>query len=156
MGWTNSHLHQFEIDDVQYGDPELLDDGLDDFECEDFSVIKLSQILPKDGKRFQFSYEYDFGDGWEHDVLFEGCLQATKGKRYPLCVEGARNCPPEDVGGAWSYADFLEALADPKHERHEELLQWSGLFDPNEFDAVKMTKEMRRGIFDWRNDPAPF
>jgi len=156
MGWTNSHLHQFEINDVQFGDPELLDDGFDDFECQDSRVIKLSQTLPKDGKRFQFSYEYDFGDGWEHDVLFEGCLKANKGQRFPLCLEGSRNCPPEDVGGAWGYAEFLEALADPKHERHEELSEWNGPFDPEHFHAVETTKMMRKGIFDWRNAPEPF
>jgi len=156
MGWTNSHLHQFDINDVRYGDPELLDDGFDDFECQDSSVIKLSQILPKDGKRFQFLYEYDFGDGWEHNVLFEGCLKATKGKRYPVRVEGARHCPPEDVGGTSGYAEFLDALANPKHERHEELSQWGGPFDSEDLDAVKMTREMRRGIFDWRNSPEVF
>ncbi|MGZ0174911.1 MAG: plasmid pRiA4b ORF-3 family protein, partial [Planctomycetales bacterium] len=62
MGWTNSHLHQFEIDGERYGDPELLDDGFEDFECVDSTVTKISKIVPKDGKRFQFTYEYDFGD----------------------------------------------------------------------------------------------
>ena len=86
MGWTNSHLHQFEIDGERYGDPELLDDGFEDFECVDSTVTKISEIVPKDGKRFHFLYEYDFGDGWEHEVLFEGCLKAEKGGRYPrLC-----------------------------------------------------------------------
>ena len=74
MGWTNSHLHQFEIDGERFGDPELLDDGFEDFECVDSTVTKISDIIPKDGKRFRFLYEYDFGDDWEHEVLFEGCL----------------------------------------------------------------------------------
>jgi len=151
MGWTNSHSHQFEIDGERYGDPELMDDGFDDFDCEDSTVTKLSEILPKDGKRFQFSYEYDFGDSWVHDVLFEGCLKATEGQRYPLCLEGSRNCPPEDVGGPWGYADFLTALSDPKHEDHKQFLEWSGNFDPECFYPAKATKRMKRGRPDWRH-----
>lgn len=150
MGWTNSHLHQFEIDGERYGDPELLDDGFDDFECVDSTVTKISEIVPKDGKRFRFRYEYDFGDGWEHEVLFEGCLRAERGQRYPTCVEGERACPPEDVGGVWGYAEYLEALAAPKHEQHDEMLQWRGPFDAEKFDSEEATKAMRRGLPDWR------
>jgi hypothetical protein len=150
MGWTNSHLHQFEIDGERHGDPELIDDGFEDFECIDSTVTKISEIVPKDGKRFQFLYEYDFGDGWEHEVIFEGCLRAESGQRYPLCLEGERGCPPEDVGGVSGYLEYLEALADPSHEQHEEFKQWAGNFDPEEFDADKMTKLMRRGLSEWR------
>jgi hypothetical protein len=150
MGWTNSHLHQFEISGERYGDPELIDDGFEDFECVDSTVTKISEIVPKDGKRFQFTYEYDFGDDWKHEVLFEGCLRAEKGQRYPICVEGGRACPPEDVGGVWGYADFLEAIADPKHEEHDRMLEWAGDFDAEKFDADKATKAMRRGLPDWR------
>jgi hypothetical protein len=151
MGWTTSHRHQFEIDGERYGDPELLDDGFEDFECVDSTVAKISEIVPKDGKRFRFTYEYDFGDDWQHEVLFEGCLRAKKGQRYPICVEGERACPPEDVGGVWGYAEFLEAIADPKHEEHHRMLEWAGDFDAEKFDAGKATKAMRRGLPDWRH-----
>jgi hypothetical protein len=150
MGWTNSHLHQFKINGELYGDPELLDDGFEDFDCVDSTITKISEIVPKEGKRFAFVYEYDFGDGWDHEILFEGCLRAEKGGRYPRCVEGERCCPPEDVGGVWGYSEFLEALADPKHEQHDEFVEWAGPFDPEEFDAVRSTKKMRRGLPDWR------
>jgi hypothetical protein len=59
MGWTNSHLHQFEIDGERYGDPELIDDGFEDFECVDSTVTKISKVVPQEGSRFQFTYEYD-------------------------------------------------------------------------------------------------
>lgn len=150
MGWTNSHLHQFKIDGERYGDPELLDDGFLDFHCVDSTVTKLSEIIPQDGKRFRFVYEYDFGDCWHHEVLFEGCLRAEKGGRYPICIEGERACPPEDVGGVWGYAEFLDVIADPSHEDHEHFTQWGGRFQPERFDAVKATKAMRRGLPDWR------
>lgn len=150
MGWTNSHLHQFEIKGERYGDPELLDDGFEDFECEDSTTTVLSGILPKTGKRFSFKYEYDFGDGWEHEVLYEGSPPLEKGKKYPFCLEGERACPPEDVGGVWGYAEFLEAIADPKHEQHDDFVEWAGEFDPDDFDPKKATKEMKKGLPDWR------
>ena len=143
MGWTNSHLHQFEIKGKRYGDPELLDDGFEDFECVDSTKTNLSDILPKNGKRFAFKYEYDFGDGWEHEVLFEGRPPVDPKAKYPLCLEGERACPPEDCGGVWGYQDFLTAIADPKHEEHESMLEWIGRrFDPEEFDPKQATKDM--------------
>lgn len=151
MGWTNSHLHQFEIKGIRHGDPELIYEGWEDEEPPVNSRrLKISKIVPADGKRLAFDYEYDFGDGWQHEVLFEGCLRAGKGTRYPICVEGERACPPEDVGGIYGYQEYLEAMADPKHERHEEFMEWSGEFDPEAFDAKAATKEMRRGLPDWR------
>ena len=67
-----------------------------------------------------------------------------------MCIEGERACPPEDVGGIRGYSDYLEALADPKHEQHEEFLEWRGPCDPDKFAAAKATKTMRRGVPDWR------
>ncbi len=152
MGWTNSHLHQFEIKGQRYGDPELLEDGFDDFECEDSTTTMLSEILPKTGKRFAFKYEYDFGDGWEHEVLFEGNPAVDPKTKYPLCVEGERACPPEDCGGVWGYGGFLEAIRNPKHEEHESILGWvGGRFDPEKFDAKKATRGMKQGLPDWRS-----
>lgn len=150
MGWTNSHLHEFDIKGERYGDPELLNDGFEDVECVDSTVTMVSELLPKTGKQFAFKYEYDFGDGWEHEVLYEGSPPLEKGKKYPLCLEGERSCPPEDVGGVWGYAEYLEALADPKHERHEEFMEWNGPFDPDEFDPKKATRELKKGQPDWR------
>lgn len=151
MGWTNSHLHQFEINGVRHGDPELIYEG---WEGEEPPVnsrrIKLSKIVPADGKRFPFEYEYDFGDGWEHEILFEGFVPAERGVRFPLCVEGERACPPEDVGGIYGYQDFVKAISNRRHKRHKELLEWSGPFDPVKFDAEAATKEMRKGLPDWR------
>jgi len=124
MGWTNSHLYQFEINGERYGDPQLIDVPSDDYYCVDATVTKISDILPESGERFQFKYEYDFGDSWHHEIVFEGCLPTSKDIRYPVCIEGERACPPEDVGGVRGYAEYLEAIGDPKHERHEELLEW--------------------------------
>ena len=127
-----------------------MEENFEEMDYEDSTTTKISDILPKTGKRFRFEYEYDFGDSWQHEVLFEGCLQAEPGKRYPVCLEGARACPPEDVGGVWGYEEFLEAMADPSHERHDELREWvGGDFDPEAFDPAATTREMHTGIPDW-------
>jgi hypothetical protein len=153
MSWTNSHLHHFRIGQQLYGDPLLMQDNFEEMGYEDSTRTKLSDILPKSGKRFPFEYEYDFGDGWRHEVLFEGCLRAERGKRYPVCVEGARACPPEDVGGTWGYQEFLEAIADPENEEREGLLEWAGgSFDPEAFDPAAATRAMHRGLPDWRSE----
>lgn len=151
MGWTNSHLNQFKIGERRYGDPMLMEEDFEELNYEDSTSTKLSEVLPKSGRRFSFEYEYDFGDGWEHEVLFEGVLRAEPGKRYPLCLEGERACPPEDVGGVWGYVDFLEAIQNPQHEEHDQMLAWvGGKFDPEAFDPETATKRMRRGLPDWR------
>ena len=150
MGWTNSHLHDFKINGKNYGDPMLLDENFEEFDYGDSTDTKTSEILPKCGKRFSFDYQYDFGDSWHHEVLFEGCLRAERGKRYPVCIEGARACPPEDVGGTTGYEEYLEAMADPEHERYDEFMGWRGPFDPEAFASAKATKRMWRGLPDWR------
>lgn len=153
MGWTNSHLHQFKINDHLYGDPMLMEENFEEMDFRDSTRTKLSKLVPKTGKRFRFEYEYDFGDGWQHEVLFEGCVQAEPGRKYPLCLEGERACPPEDVGGTSGYEEFLEAIIDRRHERHKELLGWSGgSFDPEAFDSAEATKAMKKGLPDWRNE----
>lgn len=143
FGWWNYHMHQFNIDGERYGPaaPDDMDFGL---EMIDETTVTLSKLIPKSGRNSRWIYEYDFGDGWRHEVLFEGFPTADPQVKRPLCVEGARACPPEDCGGPWGYADYLAAVADPQHERHEELLTWREPCDPEEFDAKKATKEMRK------------
>jgi len=151
MGWTNSHLHHFRINDQLYGDLRLMEENFDEFRHADSTVTTLSRIIPKSGKRFHFEYQYDFGDSWWHEVLFEGCLRADPGQQYPLCLEGERACPPEVVGGTSRYRAFLKAIADPDHRRHGEYLRWvGGSFDPEAFDAESATTRMRRGLPNWR------
>jgi len=151
MGWTNSHLNHFRIDDRLYGDPMLMQENFEELKYADSTTTMLSEILPQDDKRFRFVYEYDFGDSWEHEVLFEGRLQAEPGRRYPHCLEGERACPPEDVGGVWGYADFLAAIADPENEQHDEMREWIGRkFDPEAFSPSAATRRMKRGLPDWR------
>lgn len=144
FGWTDSHLHQFEIDGEFYGPPSGDDFGFDDDVLDEADFL-LSALIPDPSQKTRWLYEYDFGDGWRHEILFEKCPTVDPKAKYPFCLDGKRACPPEDCGGPWGYGDFLKAIADPKHERHEELLEWLGDdFDPEAFDAETATKEMRR------------
>lgn len=143
FGWWNYHLHQFDIDGVRYG-PPAPDDMDFDLEMTDETGVTLRELIPESGQTSRWVYEYDFGDGWRHEVLFEGFPPADPKAKYPRCVEGERAGPPEDCGGPWGYGDYLAALADPRHERHEELLRWRGPFDPESFDAAKATAAMRK------------
>lgn len=147
FGWWNYHMHQFTIEGENYGPLPPGDFGDLDFgpEVIDEESVRLSRLLPPSAKkRIRWLYEYDFGDGWRHEILFEGYPKPDKRRKYPLCIDGARACPPEDCGGPWGYANYLEALADPRHEEHEFLLEWRGPFDPDAFNPKKATDEMRR------------
>lgn len=151
MGWTNSHLHHFEIDGQRYGDLQLMEETFHEMQYRDSTITLLSDVIPKDKRRSQFRYQYDFGDSWDHEVLFEGCPELRKGQEYPVCLEGERACPPEDVGGVGGYAEFLETITDRDDRERIETLEWvQGWFDAEEFDAATATKSMWKGIRDWR------
>jgi Plasmid pRiA4b ORF-3-like protein len=143
FGWWDYHLHRFEIDGLRFSQPAP--DGDDfDLEFEDETQVILSNLLPKSAKRTRWLYDYDFGDGWRHEVLFEGFPPLDPKVKYPLCLEGERACPPEDCGGPWGYVDYLAAMSDPNHEQHEEMLEWRGPFDPEAFDPIRATRKMRK------------
>jgi hypothetical protein len=138
MGWENYHMYDFEVGGVHYTDPR----GMADLDMEDAGRAKLGQVA-LEGKA-KFRYTYDFGDDWRHEVVVEKVLSPEEGRAYPACIDGKRACPPEDVGGPWGYMEFAEAIRDPKHERHEEFLEWRGEFDPEAFDLEAVNKELRR------------
>ena len=77
-------------------------------------------------------------------------MKAEKGARYPLCLEGERACPPEDVGGTHGYAKYLKTLSNPDHKEWEQTSEWRGPYRPEYFDAVAATKAMQKGLPNWR------
>lgn len=130
MGWTDSHLHAFTIGDQLYGM------HFDDYPEEEIDENEVT-VLQAVGEHRRFSYEYDFGDSWEHTVVVEEVTRTSRGLKFAVCVDGRNACPPEDCGGAGGYAYLLEVLADPDHEDHDRLVQWvGGPFDPTWFDLV--------------------
>jgi len=138
FGWTNSHLHHFEIGRVRYG---MMDADEFDEELQDEIEVKLSQVA---AEKTRIRYEYAFGDGWEHEIVVEKVIPAEPTAKYPRCLDGKRACPPEDCGGPGGYENLLEAIADPKHEEHASLVEWlGGPFDPERFDVAEADRLVR-------------
>jgi Plasmid pRiA4b ORF-3-like protein len=132
MGWYDAHLHEFEVGRRRYGEPS--DDvwpGMDRTFSE--NGVKLGSLIDQGVKRFQ--YVYDFGDGWEHEVVIEKVGPLDPEQQYPSLITGKRACPPEDCGGVPGYYRLLRVLADPSDEEHAHLTEWvGGEFDPERFD----------------------
>ena len=142
MGWTNSHLHEFSNGRDRYGVPD------EDFpsDIHDETDYRLDQVVSKEKDTLR--YVYDFGDGWEHKVVLEKILPFDTDAVLPLCIEGERACPLEDVGGPPGYEMFLEAISDPSHTEHVEQLEWSGgHFDAEHFDLA-LTNDLLREYCD--------
>lgn len=125
--WAGDHhLYAFDVAGRSYGDPARVDDVKDDMRLTVTGVLK-------SGVR-RFTYTYDFGDDWEHDIVIEAKKAAVDGRRYPGCTAGKRNCPPDDCGGVWGYRDLLAALANPSRSEAHEWSEWMELgFDPEQF-----------------------
>ena len=133
FGWTNSHLHDFTIEGETYGPVDVFGDTIDDVPPLSERSTKLSKVLGWAGAKAR--YTYDFGDGWDHEIVVEKVTQRSDELPLPLCTDGKRRCPPEDCGGIYGYYKLLEALTDLNHDEHDDLLEWVGgkLINPVEF-----------------------
>ena len=138
MGWTNTHLYEIRARDVGWGIPDRdWGDG-----PRDARKTNLGNVLEDVGTK-TLRYLYDFGDGWEHTVKVERLIDPEPGALYPRLIEASGRCPPEDTGGPWGYAEFLEAIGNPKHERHDEFKEWhADDFDPKLVDAGWLAEEV--------------
>lgn len=159
MGWKDYHLHEFLIGKNKYTEnPESKEYGKVDGKFRLVDLIKQ--------KSRKFSYLYDFGDHWEHEIILEESRYSNIESQSPLkCIEGARACPPEDVGGVHGYFEFLNALKDFAHKEHESYKTWyagfpwyDGVFDSEKYDIEKVNYELmtylrwsRNRIRPWRN-----
>jgi hypothetical protein len=140
MRWENCHLYQFVKGNVTFASQSsefAFSRGLSD------KSVPLCDLLPK--VRHKLIYEYDFGDGWLHEVLLQKILPAEAGVHYPICIEGKHAAPPEDSGGPPGYCDLLEALDDPQHPGHEDAKEWLGEgYDPELFELKEVNRKLRR------------
>jgi hypothetical protein len=150
MGWTNTHLYEIRARDVGWGIPDRdwVDGPLD------ARKACLGDVLEDAGAK-TLRYLYDFGDGWEHTIKVERLVDPQPGVLYPRLIDASGRCPPEDVGGPWGYAAFLEAIGDPKHERYAEFNEWlSDDFDPNVVDPGWLAEEVTVLAKRWSRKPA--
>jgi hypothetical protein len=145
MGWSDSHLHEFEVRGRHYGTP---DPGRDDDGHPIFSEKKfrLNQVLSTGDTCL---YLYDFGDSWHHRITVKSIedLDERIGRTRVAWVEaGARACPPEDAGGVGQYQEFLDSLEnDPYSDETKETREWAGLdFDPGRYDRQAANNAINR------------
>jgi len=127
------------------------DDDLYERKVINESRVRLREVVPRVGTHFE--YLYDFGDSWRHDLLLEAIVLPDAEADYPRCLAGERSAPPEDAGGPSGYADYLEAMADPGHEEHENMLQWRGPFDPEAFSLTAVNQQLQEKLRSVRKTP---
>jgi hypothetical protein len=142
MPWTNSHLHHFIVGPTFYGmlDPEFADMSSDTLNEKRYTLADLAPVAKK-----KFVYEYDFGDGWEHEIVVEKVLPPDASFKHPVCLAGANACPPDDCGGIHGYHNLVEALANPKHPDHAHLKEWiGGKWDAARFDLAEINRDLKR------------
>jgi hypothetical protein len=149
MPWTESHLHQFVVDEKFYGVPSENEDDYGLEETLNEKSATLSEIAPT--AKSGFYYEYDFGDSWIHNVEVEKILAFDPKLTYPVCIDGAGCAPPEDCGGACGYEELLETLSNRKNSEYEEMKDWAEAslghkFDPKLFDLKRINKLLSANV----------
>src|SRR5439155_9018034 len=137
MGWTNSHLHQFVVQRQRISDPR----SRVGTKVANENRTRLGELIWTAGARLL--YEYDFGDGWQHELLLEEVLLADE-TFQPTCVAGKRCCPPEDCGGPQGFAELLQALQDANHPSHDEACEWLSDFVRESLSANGVNRRLSR------------
>jgi hypothetical protein len=142
MGWNDSHLHNFTLTDPKNGKQVRIEIPAEVYgECSEGALADWAEFIADyfTPANPQATYEYDFGDGWGHDIVFEGIFPKVPRRLYPKCLEGERNCPPEDCGGVMGYAELVEAMKNPRHPRRQEFIEWLGCkYDPERFNPDRV------------------
>jgi hypothetical protein len=137
MGWTDSHLHQFEKDGKKWGIVQLQEENV-----LDEGDVMLAEVLTTEGETMV--YLYDFGDNWRHEVFLEKIVLVNEVAKAPMCFGGERRCPVEDVGGVRGYQHFLEVILNPKDKQHAQFVRWAGGHFIDEFDLKAVNKKLSR------------
>jgi hypothetical protein len=141
MGWENSHMHDFQIGQKRYGQPDPVEQFMGLPAVGNERTARLFSVLGKVGVKAV--YTYDFGDTWEHEIAVEKILPPESGHEYPVCVDGKRHGPPEDCGGVPGFYNLMEAIGDPEHDEHEEMRDWLGDdFDPEAFSVDEVNRRL--------------
>ncbi|MFO7999787.1 MAG: plasmid pRiA4b ORF-3 family protein [Marinilabilia sp.] len=131
MGWENQHMHVFLKGERMFGPSD--DEWSQTPRFQDYIPVRVNDLLRRSGD--QLVYQYDMGDNWRHSVVLEKEVEPDTSAYYPVCIDGARECPPEDCGGPEGYREMIAAVKDPSspHHRFFKALFPEGL-DPEYFD----------------------
>lgn len=143
MGWENCHMFDFRVGKSHIGEPdEMFEEDFAGRKFMNANTTVLDSMISKTKQKFE--YEYDFGDGWIHQVLVEKFLPRDEKIKYPQCLDGEMSCPPEDCGGIYAYYDMLDILADKKNPEREDMIEWLGAdFDPKRFDVAEANERLK-------------
>lgn len=143
MGWTNSHLYEFDVHSQKYGTRY---DGNEEFYGDNFTdafEVSIGDLGLK--AKSKFTYLYDFGDSWRHTIAVEKVCAPESKVKLPLCLDGEQHCPPEDCGGIYGYYDMLETIQTENHPERDEYLEWLGEdFDPTIFNKTDVNKQFNK------------
>ncbi len=151
MGWTDTHLYEFRAGGAGWGVPDP--DGFYDGPMP-AKTTTLQKVIADTGAR-TIQYVYDFGDDWDHSIRIEKVSEATPGANYPRLLKASGACPPEDVGGAPGYEEFLQALRDPEHQQHDDMVRWSGgPFDPDDARIDRIVERLDQLAKKWARRPS--
>lgn len=148
MGWIDTHAHEYQVgDSIVAPDWWIHEVGNDVGEAvyRDERRVSVAKVVAELGARGEFEYRYDMGDDWRLRIVIETPPAGMIGEiRLPLCIAGENAGPPDDVGGPHRYSEFVAAIADRRHEEHEEMLRWiGGVFDPKGFDLNRLNREWK-------------
>ena len=144
MGWQNYHLYEFSIGRFIRVTPPSPGWSMPETDTLSAAHTTLDGLLERiRAKSKSFKYNYDFGDDWQHTIKVQAISSADDGVAYPRLIAAERACPPEDCGGAPGYEAYVEAVTDPDHPDHEEMIEWRGPgFDPAAVDKKKIESRL--------------
>jgi hypothetical protein len=144
MGWSDSHVHQFLVGKISY-EPTIRTNL--PRESKRFDEHKYKLFTLEDGMRFMFTYLYDAGEGWEHEIHLEEIVPPTRQLLHPILLAGEMACPPEMVGDIHEYHQLLATLESPDNKNQNSLYELTGHpdFDPNYFDLEAAKKRVSMG-----------
>ena len=139
MGWTNSHLYQFNVGEQVIADIRLVDDELGP--VTDVKGVMVTQVFTHVGTTI--TYEYDFGDGWMHHLELVEISTHPIDEVLPQIIGGVNACPPEDCGGTYGYKELKEILMNPKHPEYKNSKIWVGNnLDPMVCDLITIQQNL--------------
>ena len=144
MPWDNYHSYEFRVRESRWAIP-MPEDGYFGFPVADARKATLAQALSEPNFKV-LRYTYDFGDDWRHTIKIERRFAAELWEEFPRLIAAKGRCPPENIGGPWGYAEYLEAISDPHHPQHTELIGWLGRRDPNEIGIAAIEAALSRFV----------